>query len=923
MSRGPTTTINNRTITGNLVSAAEQLQLKAQQLTGGGGGGSATATSNNTRITGNLISAAEQLQLQAQQRLQKKPSLSPPHSPHPISSTTAPTMVEAVTVVDSLALSAPLPQTLRPASPSTVNKESTPIAVESAPLPSLSSSSAAATPPNKTRPPTPDLAANKAFPTSLPNSTLASPTPPSLKSPTSPSSPSPLSMSFTSASSPTSSSPPSSPLHRTLLQARRQQQQLKKQQKLMTQAGAPLHYPPRQQSIQPPKISTLLSPESSPEPNNKELTTKATSLPQHHSPREEGDHNEIDEWLPKFLTKGFDLSESWLGVHELSADPLPLKGSPTKGPLNNDGSQNAGPIQPRTQFSTATTSDEERKKQSSSPIAVKEKKPLPGNKKAADGKSLYHSHRRSLSQSSLPLQPPAQQQQQQQQQQLLSPPPLLQPNRHNQGRPSEQPSRVSLYSRTLGSLSMTSLHLFDNEPLTAAEFLSSSPIRTHFQNKYQKNSDLDKDRPASPQHQHPKHFEKHQRQRQHQRKQSLGQPWVLVPRAQQSTTMLRSQSSFSQLSNSSAATNTTFVSGSSLLDFVSSDDPLGGLSIPRGPPPQIPPQPTDPFLRCFWMMRQLELTMTTGGFLTRQVWYQRATMVRLPAAEAKVSACHTITLMLEKMVAHSKRGMLNLMIGPPTPASSASSFGPLESVPKSGSSSRSGSSSESSSRSSSIILPYSPSSPVTPSQASFQSTSTTSTTATSVSVSTTALASQTLNLTHPPTPTTPSQPAFFTSSTPTSTAPAKPIKSANRISGDKSSGTTVLPSYNAIDTEQDRILLTKELEALESTTLHIWSKLSKKLSFVHRPGKYFGPHTVNGTTGNSGAMGTNATATARQHQHQAQDLLSSQEHEYQDDTGKDKDGHAPTNAVGANNDLKSQWKHFSKSVQKSMANDKV
>ncbi|KAF9144121.1 hypothetical protein BGX30_013811, partial [Mortierella sp. GBA39] len=814
---GPTTTISNRIITGNLVSAAEQLQLKAQQLTGGGG--STAATSNNTRITGNLISAAEQLQLKAQQRLQKKPSLSPPHSPHPVFSTTAPTTAEAATV-DSLALSEPLLQTLRPASPSTVTKESTSIAVESTPFPSLSSS-AAVVPPSKMRPPTPDLAVNKVFLNSLPNSKLATPTPPPLKSPTSPSSPSPLSMSFTSASSSTSSSPPSSPLHRTLLQARRRQQQLKKQQKLMTQTGAPLHYPPRQQSIPPPKISTLLSPESSPELNNNESTTKATGLPQHHSPREEMDRNEIDEWLPKFLTKGFDLSESWLGVHELSADPLPRQGSPTKGPLNYDGSQNAGP-------------DVERKKQEPSTVAVNEKKPLPGNKKAVDGKTIYHSHRRSLSQSSLPLQPPAQQHQQQQ---LLSPPPLLQPNQQNQGRPSEQPSRLTLYSRTLGSLSMTSLHLFDNEPLTAAEFLSSSPIRTHFHNKYQKNSDQDKDRPTSPQHQHAQHFEKLQKQRQHQRKQSQGQPWVLVPRAQQSTTMLRSQSSFSQSSGPSAAlhspttTSTTFAGGSSLLDFVSSDDPLGGLSIPRGPPPQIPPQPTDPFLRCFWMMRQLELTMTTGGFLTRkvhvprQVWYQRATMVRLPAAEAKVSACHTITLMLEQMVAQSKRGMLKLMIGPPTPASSSSSFGPLESVPRSGSSSRAESRSGSSSSSSSFILPYSPSSPVTPSQASFQSTSTTSTTSTSVSVATAALVPQTMTITHPPTPTTPSQPAFFTSSTPTSTAPVKPTKSANRNSGDKGSGTTVLPSYNAIDTEQDRILLTKELEALESTAHHIWSKL--------------------------------------------------------------------------------------------------
>ncbi|KAF8940375.1 hypothetical protein BGZ47_007782 [Haplosporangium gracile] len=401
--------------------------------------------------------------------------------------------------------------------------------------------------------------------------------------------------------------------------------------------------------------------------------------------------------------------------------------------------------------------------------------------------------------------------------------------------------------------------------------------------------------------------------------------------------MLRSPSSLSQLSTTSTAlhspttTSTTFVGGSNLMDFVSSDGPLGGLSISQGPPPQIPPQPTDPFLRCFWVMRQLEQTMTTGGFLTRkvhvprQVWYQRATSVRLPAAEAKVSACHTITLMLEQMVAQSKRGMLNLMIGPPTPASSASSFGPLELIPNSTSTSRSGSRSGSSSSSSSIILPYSPSSPVTPSQNSFQSTTTTSITATSVSA-TTVTGSQTLIHPQPLTPTTPSQSTFSATSTLTSTPikPTKLAKSTTRNSGDK--GTPALLFYNAIDTEQDRILLTKELEALESTALHIWSKLSKKLSFVHRPGKDFGSHAVIGAgTGNSGTIATNATVTtARQHQHQAQDLHPSQEHDSQDDKDKNKDdGHTVINAVGAGTDLKSQWKHFSKSVQKSMAKDKV
>ncbi|KAF9153729.1 hypothetical protein BG015_002757 [Linnemannia schmuckeri] len=794
---GPTTT-NNRIITGNLVSAAEQLQLKAQQLTGGG----LTTANNNNRITGNLISAAEQLQLKAQQRLQKKPSSSPPQigaanigfdSQPDVSDLIAqqqPRYSSAVLeIADFPIIVFAIIHTLH-----VIVVADFVIAAFVAPSSNASAGSTTATAAQKTA----EIAA-------CTGSTIALPT-----------------------------------------------------------------------------ALASLSPESSPEPKNNETTAKVATLPQHHSPREEMDRNEIDEWLPKFLTKGFDLSESWIGVHERSEDPLPKQQGPSaKGPLDNDGSQNAGLIQPRAMFSTAkTTSAEEHKKQEPSTPAAKVQKALPGKKKTAEGEK--------------------------------SP-------------------------RTLGSLSMTSLHLFDNEPLTAAEFLSSSPIRAHFQNKYLKQTDQDKDQLPSPQ-----TFEKHQHQRlrHHQRKKSQGQPWILIPRPHQTaatTTMHRSQSSLSQLSTTSTAlyspttTSTSFAGGSNLLDYVSSDDPLGGLSIPRGPPPQIPPQPTDPFLRCFWVMRQLEQTMTTGGFLTRkvhvprEVWYQRASMIRLPAAEAKVSACHTITLMLEQMIAQSKRGMLNLMIGPPTPASSASSFGPLELIPNSSSTSRSGS--RSSSSSSSIILPHSPSSPIAPSQAWFQSTTTTSTIATSVSA-TTALGSQTLTLTQPPTPTTPSQVAFSATSTLTSvtpTKPTKPAKSATRNSGDKEF--SALPSYTAINTEQDRILLTKELEALESTALHIWSKLSKKLSFVHRPGKEFGSHTVtNGAdAGNSGTIGTNATATTAR-QHQAQDLHSSQEHDAQDDKDKDKDnhdGHAVINAVGAGTDLKSHWKHFSKSVQKSMVNDKV
>ncbi|KAG0041082.1 hypothetical protein BGZ83_002385 [Gryganskiella cystojenkinii] len=53
---------------------------------------------------------------------------------------------------------------------------------------------------------------------------------------------------------------------------------------------------------------------------------------------------------------------------------------------------------------------------------------------------------------------------------------------------------------------------------------------------------------------------------------------------------------------------------------------------------------------------------------------------------------------------------------------------------------------------------------------------------------------------------------------------------------------------SSADRDQDRLLLLKELEALEIVAVQVWTRLSKKLSFVDRPGKHQGSLNVNTST---------------------------------------------------------------------------
>ncbi|KAF9392697.1 hypothetical protein CPB97_010931 [Podila verticillata] len=140
------------------------------------------------------------------------------------------------------------------------------------------------------------------------------------------------------------------------------------------------------------------------------------------------------------------------------------------------------------------------------------------------------------------------------------------------------------------------------------------------------------------------------------------------------------------------------------------------------------------------------------------------------------------------------------------------------------------------------------------------------------------------------------------------------------------------------DGDQDRTLILRELEALEAATVQIQNKLSKKFSFIHRPGKHPGHPPV--STGFSAIPGSGALSISTQHHHAG--------HPHQEENPLSPDGHddhessiATTpvtspirkSAVGVGlaggaggmdtASLKNQWKNFSKSVQKSMGNDKV
>ncbi|KAF9920732.1 hypothetical protein FBU30_009353 [Linnemannia zychae] len=142
----------------------------------------------------------------------------------------------------------------------------------------------------------------------------------------------------------------------------------------------------------------------------------------------------------------------------------------------------------------------------------------------------------------------------------------------------------------------------------------------------------------------------------------------------------------------------------------------------------------------------------------------------------------------------------------------------------------------------------------------------------------------------------------------------------------------LVPAGGGPEGDIERMTVLKELDSLEAAAHQVQVKLSKKLSFIHRPGKNGVPLTVatnqaysedmQGPVTSSGASiygGQSIYGSASLYGNGSYDFLANEE---------PMPGHEKSNKKGSSSDasaggLKSQWKSFSKSVQKSMGNDKV
>jgi hypothetical protein len=204
-------------------------------------------------------------------------------------------------------------------------------------------------------------------------------------------------------------------------------------------------------------------------------------------------------------------------------------------------------------------------------------------------------------------------------------------------------------------------------------------------------------------------------------------------------------------------------------------------------------------------MHKLEQTMLTGGFLSkrlyvpRTIWYQ--SVVRLPAADSKISACQTLTVAFSRIATQSRNGALNLL-----------------------------------------------------------------------------------------------------------------VEAGGGPEGDV-----------------ERMTILKELESLEAIALQVQSKLSKKLSFIHRPGKNgAAPLSISTNQGyQEDQQGPLTGGNASVHNLASYDWSGSTEEPMPTSSSGSTLSHEKSIKKGSSSSdagsggLKSQWKSFSKSVQKSIANDRV
>ncbi|KAI8363485.1 hypothetical protein B0O80DRAFT_14502 [Mortierella sp. GBAus27b] len=310
------------------------------------------------------------------------------------------------------------------------------------------------------------------------------------------------------------------------------------------------------------------------------------------------------------------------------------------------------------------------------------------------------------SQQQQPLEQPLgqpEQQEQQQQQPLLSPPPPQQQQQDSEQDQSSQhqrsysqsssssksPLNPPMYAFQQGSSSITSLHALENTPSkrtsdSSRSLKEGSPLArssggsgtTNGSGVAGSSSPLlsspvpPPPRPTVLQHQYSSS--------------KLSATLSNLSNSNASSpTLDKLEKSWSPSLNGSSQSSSS-TGGATLFDVIS-DDPFVGMSFPL-PPPFLEPPPSDPYLRCFWLMRRLEQTMTTGGFLTKRmyvpkaIWYQ--SLIRLPAAESKMNACQTLSNLFSKLAKHMQNGSLNLLVegGPEGDAERMSVLKELESL---------------------------------------------------------------------------------------------------------------------------------------------------------------------------------------------------------------------------------------------------
>ncbi|KAF9182173.1 hypothetical protein BGZ51_004888 [Haplosporangium sp. Z 767] len=676
------------------------------------------------RVTGDIVSAAEQLQAQSQQRMHRVKSRE--HLGIPMNS--APTT--------------PLPPTPTALGP----PPSSPPPVPTPAPGSVSVSSSSISPPSI--PPIPSLGANQTSLASLGPQPLTSQSPrapPPSQTPVSLVSPPASPANAIRRGSPLAAPPTSSSLGQQLNQNQNQQQQ---------QLSSPA--PPPSQAAPASQKSFLSTPENSPEENTNDVDHGRFS-----------EENPVtDDWLPDLSSKSLSATEE--SLDHASEDPYPRDKALLKGLNIENHSEQSQPQVAQ----TGSTEQEGQKLVESTPTA-------PVQQPQPQQQQQISQHQRSASQSSA----------------LSAHQPVV-------SQSSRSPLSGPMYSFQAGASSISSLHALDNPSYkrisdSARSIKEGSSLARSSGASVTTNGPAPVGSPSS--------------------QSSASSPQPTRP------DMLRHHSSFSKLggSNSTSPTldkpwspsmsgaNQPTLGGSTLFDVIA-EDPFAGMGFPL-PPPFVEPPPVDPYMRCFWLIRKLEQTMTTGGFLTkrmyvpRAIWYQ--SLVRLPAADTKMSACQSLTTLLNKMTTQSQKGHLNLLVD----------------------------------------------------------------------------------------------------------------------SGGGSEG------------DADRKAILKELEALETAALQVQVKLSKKLSFIHRPGKSGTPLTIatnQGYTEDLQGPVTSGTASiygaaSIYNGNGSFDWLGNDEPPMPTSSGNTAQEKAKKGGVSVGGSapdaggLKSQWKSFSKSVQKSIGNDKV